>query len=156
KWQLIALWGFVVGIGTGGTSMVLAAIVSSRWFHARRGVVLGALSAANATGQLIFLPLLARIVEGVGWRQACIVIGSVGALMALGVRIFMRDPRESMGLRPYGDPGQTAPAAPAMKPFEALASAIRRREFWLLAGTFFICGASTNGLVGTHLIPACH
>jgi sugar phosphate permease len=156
QWQLIALWGFVVGIGTGGTSMVLAAIVASRWFHARRGVVLGALSASNATGQLIFLPLLARIVEGIGWRSACLAIGVVATLMALMVRIFMRDSPESMGLQPYGDTGQSPPAPPAMKPFEALAFAIRRSEFWLLAGTFFICGASTNGLIGTHLIPACH
>jgi len=155
-WQLIALWGFVVGIGTGGTSMVLAAIVSSKWFHLRRGVVLGALSAANATGQLIFLPVLARMVEGLGWRSACIAIGAVMALVAVVVRIFMRDSPEEIGLHAYGWTGHTAAAAPAMKPFEALAAAIRRREFWLLAGTFFICGASTNGLVGTHLIPACH
>jgi sugar phosphate permease len=156
QWQLIALWGFVVGIGTGGTSMVLAAIVSSRWFHSRSGVVLGALSAANATGQLLFLPLLARIVEGVGWRRACIVIGATAALMALLVRVFMRDSPESMGLKPYGDTGRQVAPVDAMKPFEALAFAIRRREFWLLAGTFFVCGASTNGLIGTHLIPACH
>lgn len=157
QWQLVALWGFVVGAGTGGTSMVLAAIVSSRWFHARRGMVLGALSAANATGQLIFLPLLARVVEGVGWRSACLVIGVVAVAMALLVWIFMRDSPESMGVRPYGWAGVAQSAVrPAMKSFEALAFAIRRREFWLLAATFFICGASTNGLVGTHLIPACH
>ena len=155
-WQLIALWGFVVGAGTGGTSMVLAAIVSSKWFHSRRGVVLGALSAANATGQLIFLPLLARIVAGIGWRSACLAIGGVTVVMALLVRIFMRDSPEEMGLLPYGAVGTGKVMPPAMKPFEALAFAIRRREFWMLAGTFFVCGATTNGLVGTHLIPACH
>ena len=155
-WQLVALWGFVVGIGTGGTSMVLAAIVSSTWFNTRRGVVLGALSAANATGQLVFLPLLARIIQNMGWRGACLTIGAAAALMAVVVRIFMRDSPESIGLHPYGWTGADIASPPAMKPFEALAFAIRRREFWLLAGTFFICGASTNGLVGTHLIPACH
>ena len=155
-WQLIALWGFVVGAGTGGTSMVLAAIISSKWFHSRRGVVLGALSAANATGQLIFLPLLARIVAGIGWRSACLAIGGVTVVMALLVRIFMRDSPEEMGLLPYGAVGTGKVMPPAMKPFEALAFAIRRREFWMLAGTFFVCGATTNGLVGTHLIPACH
>jgi sugar phosphate permease len=107
-WQLIALWGFVVGIGTGGTSMVLAAIVSSKWFHSRRGVVLGALSAANATGQLIFLPVLARMVEGLGWRSACLAIGAVMALVALVVRIFMRDSPEEMGLHAYGWAGKAA------------------------------------------------
>ena len=155
-WQLIALWGFVVGAGTGGTSMVLAAIVSSKWFDSRRGVVLGALSAANATGQLIFLPLLARIVAGIGWRSACLAIGGVTVVMALLVRIFMRDSPEEMGLLPYGAVATSKVMPPAMKPFEALAFAIRRREFWMLAGTFFVCGATTNGLVGTHLIPACH
>ena len=155
-WQLIALWGFVVGAGTGGTSMVLAAIVSSKWFDSRRGVVLGALSAANATGQLIFLPLLARIVAGIGWRSACLAIGGVTVVMALLVRIFMRDSPEEMGLLPYGAAETSKVMPPAMKPFEALAFAIRRREFWMLAGTFFVCGATTNGLVGTHLIPACH
>ena len=155
-WQLIALWGFVVGAGTGGTSMVLAAIVSSKWFDSRRGVVLGALSAANATGQLIFLPLLARIVAGIGWRSACLAIGGVTVVTALLVRIFMRDSPEEMGLLPYGAVGTSKVMPPAMKPFEALAFAIRRREFWMLAGTFFVCGATTNGLVGTHLIPACH
>jgi predicted MFS family arabinose efflux permease len=96
------------------------------------------------------------MVEGLGWRSACLAIGAVMALVALVVRIFMRDSPEEMGLHAYGWAGQAAVATPAMKPFEALAVAIRRREFWLLAGTFFICGASTNGLVGTHLIPACH
>ena len=136
--------------------MVLAAIISSKWFHSRRGVVLGALSAANATGQLIFLPLLARIVAGIGWRSACLAIGGVTVVMALLVRIFMRDSPEEMGLLPYGAVGTGKVMPPAMKPFEALAFAIRRREFWMLAGTFFVCGATTNGLVGTYLIPACH
>lgn len=155
-WQLILYWGLIVGAGTGGTSMVLAAVVSNRWFYARRGVVLGALSAANATGQLVFLPLLARVIETDGWRSASLVIGSVAATMSLVVWLFMRDTPASVGLRPFGMEGEEPVTKPALKPLAALRWAIRQPPFWLLAGTFFICGASTNGLVGTHLIPACH
>ncbi|MEO8663545.1 MAG: MFS transporter [Bryobacteraceae bacterium] len=155
-WQLIALWGVMVGAGTGGTSMVLAAVVTSRWFETRRGLVLGVLSAANATGQLVFLPLMARVVEHSGWRTVSLIVGGVAALMAVTVALLMRDSPESMGLKPFGWTHRTLPTAPALKPLAALAFAARRPEFWLLAGTFFICGASTNGLIGTHLIPACH
>jgi predicted MFS family arabinose efflux permease len=155
RWQLILLWGVVVGIGTGGMSMVLAAVVANRWFDERRGLVTGALSAANATGQLLFLPLMARVVAGSGWRTAAFWIGGFAATVAVAIWIVMRDSPESMGIKPYGwkrDP----PKAAVMRPLEALGMAVRRREFWLLAGTFFVCGASTNGLIGTHLIPACH
>ena len=154
--QLILLWGVVVGIGTGGTSMVLAAIVATRWFNERRGVVLGALSAANATGQLLFLPFLARIIEHNGWRAASISVGSTAAVVAVIVWVFMRDSPEAMGIKPYGWHHTNPVPAKAMEPIPALFYALRKPKFWLLAGTFFICGASTNGLVGTHLIPACH
>jgi MFS family permease len=156
SWQLIALWGVMVGVGTGGTSMVLAAVVTSKWFDARRGVVMGALSAANATGQLVFLPWLARIVERYGWRWAAIAIGSSMAVISVVVWIVMRDSPAAMGLKPFGWSEHAPERSHAMRPFLALKVAVRRSEFWLLAGTFFICGASTNGLVGTHLIPACH
>ncbi len=72
QWQFTLLWGFCVGAGTGITAMVLAVVVTNRWFEARRGVVLGLLSAANATGQLLFLPMLARFIQASGWRSAAI------------------------------------------------------------------------------------
>jgi len=156
-WQLLLLWGVLVGIGTGATSMVLAAIISSRWFHKQRGLVVGFLSAANATGQLIFLPVMARLIERSGWRSVSLAIGGVAALTALIVWIVMRDSPASIGLRPYGAlPDDGAATPPALSPVAALKFAAQRPVFWLLAGTFFICGASTNGLIGTHLIPACH
>jgi sugar phosphate permease len=158
QWQMTLLWGVCVGTGTGVTSMVLAAVVATRWFDARRGTVLGALSAANATGQLVFLPFLAHMVERHGWRAAALVVAGAALFVFAVVLIFMRDRPEDIGLRPYGQQENADPtaAAAALAPFAALRVAIRSRAFWVLAGTFFVCGASTNGLIGTHLIAACH
>ena len=158
QWQLMLLWGVLVGTGTGVTSMVLAAIVATRWFEARRGLVLGALSAANATGQLVFLPMLARVTEQQGWRSATLIVsGTAAVVFAIAVALLRNRP-EDLGLRRYGQPPVETGHIPAraMAPFEALALAVRSRAFWILAGTFFVCGASTNGLIGTHLIAACH
>ena len=156
EWHLVLLWGVLVGGGTGATSMILAAIIATRWFDAHRGLVLGALSAANATGQLVFLPLLASLAEQRGWRTAALVVAAAAALVFLIVMALMRDRPEDLGLKPYGARESTVAAGPALSPIGALALAVRSRAFWVLAGTFFICGASTNGLIGTHLIAACH
>ena len=155
QWQLTLLWGVLVGSGTGMTSMVLAAIVANRWFDQRRGLVLGFLSAANATGQLLFLPVLARWVESSGWRSAAWIVASAAALVFVLVLIFMRDRPQDIGLEPYGWQGQAA-SRPPLAPLAALRFALGSPAFWVLAGSFFVCGASTNGLIGTHLIPACH
>jgi sugar phosphate permease len=157
EWQLTLLWGVLVGTGTGVTSMVLAAVVATRWFDQRRGLVLGALSAANATGQLVFLPLMASLVERQGWRSATLLVAGAAVVVFVVVLVFMRDRPEDLGLVAYGRAANyVPPAAPPLKPLAALAVAMRSRAFWILAGTFFICGASTNGLIGTHLIAACH
>jgi len=158
QWHLTLLWGVLVGTGTGVTSMVLAAVVASRWFDERRGLVLGALSAANATGQLVFLPLLAGLVDTRGWRAATLAVAAAAAVVFLVVLLFMRDRPRDVGLARYGqkEPEPSAAAARSLAPLSALAMAARSRAFWVLAGTFFICGASTNGLIGTHLIAACH
>jgi sugar phosphate permease len=157
-WQFFLLWGIVVGAGTGVTAMVLAAVIATRWFDQRRGLVMGILSAANATGQLVFLQPLARVVEAADWRAAALIVAAAAAVVFVIVRVFMRDRPADVGLRPYGAaPGAPAgAAAPSLAPLSALATAARTRAFWILAGTFFICGASTNGLIGTHLISACH
>jgi sugar phosphate permease len=156
QWQLTLLWGVLVGTGTGVTSMVLAAIVANRWFDERRGLVLGVLSAANATGQLVFLPLLASLVTGRGWRAAALLVAGAAAVVFAIVFVFMRDRPEDMGLRPYGRAHDAPPGPRAMAPIQALRHALSKPAFWVLAGTFFVCGASTNGLIGTHLIAACH
>ena len=157
-WQLVLLWGVVVGLGTGCMAGVFAATVVNRWFVARRGVVLGALTAASATGQLVFLPGLAHLATTEGWRTVSVAI-AVSALAAVPVvLLLMRDKPEDVGQRAFGATEADPPFAPVANPigtaFAGLGLAVRRRDFWLLAGTFFVCGASTNGLIGTHLIPA--
>jgi sugar phosphate permease len=160
SWQLIVLWGVVVGTGSGATALVLGATVVARWFAARRGLVIGILTASTATGQLIFLPALARLAENYGWRMVSLTVAGVALTLVPIVALLMRDRPRDIGLVPYGaaDNFQPAPAArgnPATTALLALRDGLRSRDFRLLAGSFFICGASTNGLIGTHLIPAC-
>src|SRR3989441_6125286 len=77
SWQLVLLWGIVVGLGTGSIALVLGAYIANRWFVERRGLVMGLLTASTATGQLIFLPTLASLVVGHGWRAAVILVAGV-------------------------------------------------------------------------------
>ena len=161
-WHLILLWGVVIGIGTGMTALVLGATIAARWFSARRGLVVGILTASVATGQLVFLPLLASVTERMGWRIALLLVCAMLALAACAVLLVMRDRPSDVGLRPFGDQGkEPLPAPPpsnapiAAAALSALADAARTRVFWILFATFFICGASTNGLIQVHLIPMC-
>ena len=159
-WQLIALWGVLVGTGTGMIAVVMGATVVQRWFHLHRGLALGLLTASSATGQLIFLPLLAKLAVGPGWRWAVMAVSMVALIIAPIAFWVMRDRPQDKGLKPLGLPDtEDLPAPVGGNPFLAAMSALRMasrsREFWILAGSFFVCGASTNGLVGTHLIPAC-
>ncbi len=161
-WQLVLLWGVVIGLGTGMTALVLGATIAARWFSARRGLVVGILTASVATGQLVFLPLLASLTESLGWRTALVLICVMLGVAASAVLLVMRDRPGDLGLRPFGDEGteplpapppNTAPIAAAA--FGALRDAAKTKVFWILFATFFICGASTNGLVQVHLIPMC-
>jgi sugar phosphate permease len=163
SWQFVLLWGFLVGSGTGFAANVLAAIVASRWFTARRGLVIGLLTSGTAIGQVLFLPALASIATTYGWRPMALAVAGVAFVLLPLIAIFMRDRPEDIGLSPYGEAPGAKPPGPAPPPpgnpvavtFRALALGLRSRDFWLLAGSYFICGASTNGLIGTHLIPAC-
>jgi predicted MFS family arabinose efflux permease len=157
-WQLFVLWGVVVGFGTGLTAMVMGSIVATRWFVERRGLVLGILGASSATGQLAFLPLAAAIESHWGWRMAVLPTLATLALAALGVVLFMADRPADLDLPAYGS--KTIEPAPATRP--PLGAAIRvlgeiapHPTFWILAGTFFVCGLSTNGLIQTHFIAFC-
>lgn len=209
SWQLVLCWGLLVGLGTGSMALAFVATVTDRWFVARRGLVSGILTAGAAAGQLVFLPLLAILIDGHGWRPASLVVSGVAVAAVPLVWFLLRDRPEDVGLRPYGAPVPAAPASsaapapptasvppaapvppaaspgpasapvpdaasaapgPAESVFEpprpgtgaatraitALTAAARTKAFWLLAGTFAICGASTNGLVGTHFVPAAH
>ena len=159
-WHLLMLWGLVVGIGTGLTALVLGAIVSSRWFTRHRGLVLGILTASSATGQLVFLPLAAWLVEHAGWRSAVVPSIAGLGLTALLVLLLMRDRPSDLGLAPLGETVVAPAGAGSQRPaisqaFGALALASKSSTFWILAATFFICGLSTNGLIQTHFIPLC-
>ena len=161
-WHLLLLWGVVIGIGTGMTALVLGATVAARWFNARRGLVVGILTASVATGQLVFLPLLATITERMGWRIALAFVCVMLGIAAFAVLMLMRDRPSDVGLRPFGDQGTEPLAAPPPSNAPIMAAALgtlrdasQTRVFWILFATFFICGASTNGLVQVHLIPMC-
>ncbi len=159
-WQLNVIWGLVIGTATGAISIPLSAIVATRWFHARRGLVTGLLTASFATGNLIFLPLLAWITGTHGWRWAAGLVAIAAAAIIPIVLAFMRERPEDVGLLPYGADRAPTPPVPAgnpfMTPFRVLREAVGVRDFWLLAGTFFVCGWTTNGAVQSHFIPAAH
>ncbi|MDN5916951.1 MAG: MFS transporter [Pseudonocardia sp.] len=159
-WQLVLLWGVVVGLGTGSMAMALVATVVGRWFVARRGLVSGVLTAATATGQLIFLPLIAAIVQSDGWRPAALTISGAALVVVPVVLLMLRDRPSDAGVLPYGGtaedvvaPVRSGVAAMAVR---ALGSAVRVPTFWLLVGGFFVCGATTAGLVQSHFVPAAH
>ena len=158
-WQLTLLWGVMVGLGGGMIAMVLGATVASRWFVHQRGLVVGLLTASSATGQLLFLPLLAKAATDLGWRATSLAVAGASLLLVPLVLILMRDRPADLGLPPYGgtaiEPAPTHALNPALRAVRALKVGFASRDFWLLGGSFFICGASTSGLIGTHLIPAC-
>ena len=162
SWQLVLLWGVLVGIGTGAISMGFVATVATRWFEARRGLVTGVLTAASATGQLIFLPVVAEVTTRHGWRWASLIVAGAALAVVPLVAVFMRNRPQDIGLTAYGadpsDPGASEPAVLPTGTFSAavdgLRIGLRSRAFWLLAASFAICGMTTNGLIGTHFIPA--
>jgi sugar phosphate permease len=160
-WQLVVLWGFVVGIGSGLTALVLGATVANRWFQSRRGLVLGVLTASAATGQLIFLPLASALIARFGWRVAmapvtvaCVVIAGLALLLIVERPLIV-------GMEAYGaeredsELGASSRQYGPMEPLKALSSASKDRSFWVLFFTFFVCGLSTSGLIQTHFISFC-
>jgi predicted MFS family arabinose efflux permease len=160
SWQLVALWGVLVGLGTGSMALVFGATVANRWFVRRRGLVLGILTAGSATGQLVFLPLLASLVDSHGWRSASWTVSIAAIAVVPLVLLLLRERPSDVGLLPYGgteaDVVPRMTGSPARAAINALRTASHRPAFWLLVSGFAICGATTNGLVGTHFIPAAH
>ncbi|MEV5958321.1 MFS transporter [Streptomyces sp. NPDC051987] len=159
-WQLMLCWGLLVGLGSGSMALAFAATVTNRWFTTRRGLVSGILTAASASGQLIFLPLLSWMVETYDWRPAAVTVALAALAVVPFVWLLLRDHPADVGLTPYGAAEFVPKPAPvtgaARRTLGVLFSAVRTGPFWLLAGTFAICGASTNGLVQTHFVPAAH
>jgi MFS family permease len=162
-WQLWLLWGFAVGIGTGSLALVFGAIVANRWFVRHRGVVIGVFSAASSTGQLLFLPAIAHLADGPGWRWAAGLVALAALALVPLVWWILRDHPADVGTTPYGaGEGWVPPPEPDVRrgaarvAIDGLREASHSRTFWILFATFWICGWSTNGLIGTHFIPAAH
>jgi len=160
-WQLIATWGVIVGVGTGSMALVFAATVANRWFVAKRGLVIGILTAASATGQLIFLPGLSHLAHTYGWKSVSITVASFALLVVPFIYFFLKDKPADIGLLPCGAPADWQPPATSALSAGALAidtliQSSKRKDFWYLFGSFFVCGLSTSGLIGTHFIPAAH
>jgi sugar phosphate permease len=160
-WQLIFLWGIILGIATGVTPS-LGASVASRWFVSRRGLAMGIMSNANAAGQVIFLPVLMAVIVASGWRSALMVMTAAAVVLIPAVLLWMRDNPADVGLEPYGLGKKNVfhgkPNTHASRDFQPISVAsfsevFRTSTFWLLSGCFFVCGVTANGLIGTHLIP---
>jgi MFS family permease len=169
SWQLLLTWGVLIGLGTGSMALVFAATVAQRWFVKRRGLVTGILTAGSATGQLIFLPVVAGVAQSAGWRVASLVIAAAALAVVPLVLLVMRDHPADRGVSAYGaDEPEHSPVLEsdqvdvAVRPgagraaIDALREASRTRTFWALVAGFAICGATTNGLIGTHFVPAAH
>ncbi|WP_460700854.1 MFS transporter [Nocardia thraciensis] len=162
SWQLLATWGLLVGVGVGSMSMPFVATITGRWFVRQRGLVTGVLTAAGATGQLVFLPLISALAQAHGWRVPALVVAGTALAVVPLVLLFIRDFPSDIGARAYGaEPGSAVGVrivvtGGATRALTVLAKVARTPAFWLLAGGFAVCGASTNGLVGTHFVSAAH
>lgn len=159
-WQYVATWGVLSGVASGAVSMVLGATIVNRWFVTNRGLVMGLLTASTATGSLVFLPGMAALAEWQGWRAVVIAVSIVSAILIPLVYFFLPERPRDIGQLPYGasgsDEGASVPRGnPLVNAFVVLFEAARTRTFWFLFATFFICGFTTNGLVGTHMIAFC-
>jgi MFS family permease len=160
-WQLVLTWGVIVGISTGSMALVFAATIANRWFVKRRGLVVGFLTAANAMGQLTFLPGLSRLSESQGWKSVGYTVALLSILMVPVIFFFLREKPADVNLLPYGAPADWQPPVKssmnaARLAIDTLQQATKKKDFWFLVGSFFVCGLSTNGLIGTHFIPAAH
>jgi MFS family permease len=153
-WQLYLLWGIVIGLGTGAAGQVASAAIAQRWFRTHRGVIVGLFGGATSAGQLVFVPAMAALTVGVGWRAAIGLLIGAAAIAIVPLAILMRDRPSDVGQRAVGE-GATLTAAEKADDARRtpLRQAVRRRDFWLLALSFFVCGYTSNGLIGTHLIP---
>jgi len=160
-WHLWALWGIGVGVGAGSMALVFAATIANRWFVARKGIVVGALTAATATGQLVFLPLLSHFALTYGWKSVSLTVGVASAAVIPFIYLFLKERPETLGITPYGAPEDWQPPVKSDQSagriaIDTLKQSVKDKNFLILFFTFFVCGLSTNGLIGTHFIPAAH
>ena len=158
-WHLVILWGLIVGGGTGSMALVFAASVANRWFIKRRGLVVGILTASSAAGNLIFLPGLSRLVSHYGWESVSITVALGAYLMVPMIFLFLKESPLHAAVKPYGAPEdyeypEKIKRNAGKEAIDTLREASHIKDFRLLCGSFFVCGLSTSGLIGTHFIPA--
>ena len=163
SWMLVLTWGVLIGLGTGSMALVFAAMIADRWFLKRKGLITGVLTAGSATGQLIFLPIVATIATDQSWRTASLLIAAIALAVVPVTAIFLRNSPADLGMTPFGSPADAVPTPPPRSPvnpakraIQVLGRASKVRTFWALIAGFAICGATTNGLIGTHFIPSAH
>ncbi|MEA2170399.1 MAG: hypothetical protein QOF76_3699 [Solirubrobacteraceae bacterium] len=155
-WELYLVWGVVAGAATGAVAPVLAASIAGRWFTSRRGLVVGALTAANSTGQLVFLPAMAAITEHTDWRWTMAIVGGAAIVALLAVVLALANRPSDLGLEPYGGIDPEAASTERLGSVAVLRKVGKDPVFLALAASFFVCGATTVGLIAVHLIPAAH
>lgn len=159
-WQLFLYWGVFVGFGTGCLALVFASMVANRWFHKHRSLVTGIFSAAYATGQLVFLPLITSLTDTVGWRYGSLLVAGFAIVIAPIFWLIYRENPRDVNAFPVGAEEHikedAKPALTIRDNLTVLVQSAKRMPFWILAGTFFVCGWTTNGLIGSHFIPAAH
>ncbi|MCU1417056.1 MAG: yhjX 1 [Schumannella sp.] len=163
SWMLVLTWGVLIGLGTGSMALVFAAMIADRWFLRRKGLITGVLTAGSATGQLIFLPIVATIATDQSWRTASLLIAAIALAVVPVTAVFLRNSPADLGMTPFGSPADAVPTPPPRSPInpakraiQVLGRAAKVRTFWALVAGFAICGATTNGLIGTHFIPSAH
>ncbi|HEY8025004.1 MAG TPA: MFS transporter [Burkholderiaceae bacterium] len=160
-WHMVLAWGVLVGAGSGVAANTLAATIVARWFETRRGLAMGLLTASSATGQMVFLPLMAYMVEHHGWRSVAFMVSGIAACAIPLIALLLPERPQDIGMRTYGSAPTTVQEThtstknPLTIAFGALAKAVRIRDFWLLFFSFFVCGMSTNGYIGSHFIAMC-
>jgi MFS family permease len=163
SWMLVLTWGVLIGLGSGSMALVFAALIADRWFLKRKGLITGVLTAGSATGQLIFLPIVATVASEQSWRTASLIIAAIALAVVPVTAIFLRNSPADLNMTPYGSPADAVPTPPPRSPInpakraiQVLGRAAKIRTFWALVAGFAICGATTNGLIGTHFIPSAH
>lgn len=163
SWMLVVTWGVLIGLGSGSMALVFAALIADRWFLRRKGLVTGVLTAGSATGQLIFLPIVATVASQDSWRTASLIIAGIALAVVPITAILLRNSPADLNMTPFGSPADAVPTPPPRSPInpakraiQVLGRAAKIRTFWALVAGFAICGATTNGLIGTHFIPSAH
>ena len=163
SWMLVVTWGVLIGLGSGSMALVFAALIADRWFLKRKGLITGVLTAGSATGQLIFLPIVATVASNESWRTASLIIAGIALAVVPITALFLRNSPADLNMTPFGSPADAVPTPPPKSPInpakraiQVLGRASRVRTFWALVAGFAICGATTNGLIGTHFIPSAH